>query len=80
VVDYQEMLSKVNYEDYDAEGTGRQIVLAKPVLKVGRVVEESQVSDRTLLALGAVSTAALVAGFLMRNTRYLERLGEFRVR
>ena len=74
VVDYQEQLSKVEYDDYEAEGTGVDIVRQKPELKVGRVKEETLVSDRTLMALGALSTAALVGGWLMRNSRYLSAI------
>ena len=71
VVDYQHQLSKVEYDDYEAEGSGASLVREKPGLKVGRVKEESTVSDRALMALGALSTAALVGGWLMRNSRYL---------
>lgn len=74
VVEYQEMLSKVNYIDYEADGSGKTIVQEKPERNVGRVREESQVSDRTLMALGVLSTAALVGGFLMRNSRYLSSI------
>ncbi|KAK6390324.1 hypothetical protein LTR65_005699 [Meristemomyces frigidus] len=74
VVEYQELMAHVRYGDYEAEGSGKGIVLEKPTYKVGRVVEESQVSDKTLVALGVLSTAALVGGFLMRNSRYLSGL------
>ncbi|KAK5153913.1 hypothetical protein LTS14_007133 [Recurvomyces mirabilis] len=71
VVEYQEILSKVDYEDYIAEGSGKTIVERQKSLKIGRVVEETQMSDRTLLALGLVSTAAVVGGFLLRNSKHL---------
>ncbi len=71
VIDYQEQLADVNYEDFEVEGSGAEIVRKKKVQHVGRVKEETSVSDRTLLVLGAVSTAAVVGGFLMRNSRYL---------
>ena len=74
VIDYQNQLSKVKFDDYDAEGSGRSIVRDKPESNVGRVREESYVSDKTLMALGALSTAALVGGWLMRNSKYLSKI------
>jgi len=77
VVEFQKMLSDVHYDDFIAEGSGRDLVKDKPVHTVGRVHEETQVSDRMLVVMGVLSTAALVGGFLMRNSRYL---GGLRVR
>lgn len=74
VVEYQEMLSKVNYDDYEAAGSGRKIVQAKRTHSVGRVHEETVVSNTALMALGVVSTAAVLGGFLMRNSKYLNQL------
>ncbi|KAK0298624.1 hypothetical protein LTR54_008477 [Friedmanniomyces endolithicus] len=74
VVEYQQMLSRVDYDDYDAEGSGAAIVREKRSHTVGRVVEESQVSDTTLMVMGLLSTAAVVGGFLFRNPRYLSGL------
>ncbi|KAK0931594.1 hypothetical protein LTR29_016319 [Friedmanniomyces endolithicus] len=74
VVEYQQMLSKVDYEDYDTEGSGAAIVREKRSHTVGRVVEESQVSDTTFVVMGLLSTAAVVGGFLFRNPRYLRGL------
>lgn len=71
VVDYQKILENLNYEDYEAEGSGVEIVKRRGGVKVGRVKEESSMSDKTLLALGAISTAALVGGWVLRNLRYL---------
>ena len=71
VVEYQEILSKVDYNDYIAEGKGKGILERQKSLKLGRVVEETQVGDKTLLALGLVSTAAVVGGFLLRNSKHL---------
>jgi hypothetical protein len=74
VVEYQEQLSKVDFEDYEVEGSGAEIVKKKPVLKVGRVIEETQVSDKMIAALGVLSMGAVAAGFLMRNSKYLSAL------
>lgn len=69
VIDYQNMLSTVDYENFEAEGSGTEIARRRKQLKIGRVKEESSVSDRTILTtLGLVSTAAVVGGFLWRNS------------
>ncbi len=52
-----------------ADGVGED----KPVLNIGRVQEESSVSDRTLMLLGAVSTAGRWMGD--EELRYLGSLG-----
>jgi len=46
-------------------------VRKKPVLKVGRVHEETLVSDKTIAALSVLSVAAVAGGWLLRNSRYL---------
>lgn len=74
VVNYQQMLADVNYDDYDVEGSGAKIVMDKPKLHLGRVKEESSVSDRTLMLLGGLSTAAIVGGWVMRNSQYVQRI------
>lgn len=75
VVEYQEMLSKVDFGDYVVEGSGKEVVGREPVKNVGRVQEESSVSDRTLLlVLGAVSTAAVVGGWVARSSGVLGRV------
>lgn len=68
------MLSDVNYDDYDAEGSGVQVVRDMPKLHLGRVKEETSVSDRTLMLLGGLSTAAMLGGWLMRNSQYVQRI------
>ncbi|KAK5108774.1 hypothetical protein LTR62_007834 [Meristemomyces frigidus] len=80
VVEYQQILSKVDYDDYIAEGSGKSLVEEKATFHVGRVVEETQVSDQTILALGLLSTAAIVGGFLFRHSKYLPSLGSMRIR
>lgn len=74
VIEYQEMLSKVHFDDYVVEGSASESVQAKKVANVGRVVEETQVSDRTLAVVGVLSTAALVGGWVLRNSRYLSSI------
>ena len=73
VVDYQKNLSQVEYDNYDASGSGVSLVKAQPTLNIGRVQEETAVSDKTLWTIGVVSTAAMLGGFALRNYKYLER-------
>jgi len=58
-IDYQVELSKVNWQDYVAEGTDKCRLAGKAATKLGRVHEESLLSDRSLLvgAIGALSVA-----------------------
>lgn len=74
VIEYQNRLSSVEYGDYEAEGSGKTIAQKRQRQKIGRVVEETQFSDKALLTMGLLSTVALVGGFLFRNTRYLNAL------
>lgn len=74
VVEYQKMVETLDFDEFEAEGTGKEIVQRKKKQHVGRVREETLVSDRTLTLMGAVSTAALLGGWLMRNSRYLEKI------
>lgn len=71
VVDYQHLVENVNFSDFDASGSGKNLVDEKKSVNVGRVKEESSVSDSTLMVMGAVSTAALVGGWLLRNSKHL---------
>ncbi|PSN73906.1 flavin-binding monooxygenase-like protein [Corynespora cassiicola Philippines] len=87
VVEYQELLSKVDWEDYEVvgeeekqeEGTARKraskVVFGggKKETRIGRVREESAVSNATLL-LGAVSFAAVGAAWVFKGSR-IKRFG-----
>jgi hypothetical protein len=65
------MLAKVDFEDYEVEGSDVEVVKAKPVVELGRVHEETMVSDRAIAAMGVLSVGAVAAGFLLRNSKYL---------
>jgi hypothetical protein len=52
VIEYQKMLAKVDFEDYEVEGSDVEVVKAKPVVELGRVHEETMVSDRAIAAMG----------------------------
>ncbi|EPS32266.1 hypothetical protein PDE_07226 [Penicillium oxalicum 114-2] len=66
VVDYQKNLSKVLWDDYIVQGSGEYLVKSKKSSHVGRVREESYVSDTTLYA-GAASLLAIGGYFAVRT-------------
>lgn len=75
VVEYQKQLECVDFGDYEVEGTGVDVVRGGgEVRKVGRVREETVVSDKWMAALGVLSVGAVAAGWAMRNSRGL-RIG-----
>lgn len=74
VVEYQKMLAKVDFDDYEVEGSGVEVVREKPVVELGRVREETLVSDKVIAAMGVLSVGAVAAGFVLRNSRYLSGL------
>lgn len=74
VIEYQDQLSKVDFDDYDVEGSGVEIVRKRPFVRLGRVHEETFYSNNFLAAVSVVSVAAVAAGWALRNTRYLNGL------
>ncbi|QIX00643.1 hypothetical protein AMS68_006160 [Peltaster fructicola] len=66
VVEYQKLLSKVDFTDYYTEGDV-DTVQSNSQVYLGRVVEETQVSNTTL-GLGLLSAAAIGAGWLLRRS------------
>lgn len=73
VIEYQKKLSQVDWDDYEIEGSGSAILSGKKETRVGRVVEESRVSDATLM-LAAASVALAAAGWLARNSKFMSSL------
>lgn len=68
VVEYQEMLAKVDWADFEALGKGSGVVFRQKETKLGRVVEETRVSNMTL-ALSAAGVLAVAGGILLRGRR-----------
>lgn len=67
VVDYQKILSSVNWNDFDVSGRGADRLQSEGVVtKLGRVVEESLVSYQTM-GLTALSIAAVGAAVALRG-------------
>ena len=68
VVQFQKMLSNVDWSDFDLAGSGAEGLQDEGrVTKIGRVVEESTVSYRTM-GLTAASLAAVGVGVMLRAT------------
>ena len=60
VVEYQKLVETVQWDDFEIEGDGEDVLKGRKESKIGRVREESLVGDRTLSLLGAVSVGAVV--------------------
>lgn len=67
VVDYQKNLSKVQWEDYIAKGSGSDLVKDKKATQLGRVHEEPYFSNTSLL-VGAAGVLAL-GGYLITRAK-----------
>jgi len=65
VLEYQDRVSVVNWNDYQLSGTAAQQVGSKDKSYVGRVVEETSTS--LLPVLGVTSIAAIAATYLVRS-------------
>ena len=70
VIDYQFDMSKVNWDDYRISGTASTALRSKKPANVGRVREESRLSNGSLL-LGAASFVAVAAGYFMGGPKLL---------
>ncbi|KIV98102.1 hypothetical protein PV10_01788 [Exophiala mesophila] len=67
VINYQKILEKVDWSDFNVSGTGAEKFSNGRTTKIGRVVEESIISYGTM-AWTAASIAAVGAGVLLRNS------------
>jgi hypothetical protein len=71
VVEYQEVLSRVDWEDFEVAGAGQRaskVVFGsgKQETKIGRVREETLVSN-SMLVLGGLSAVAAGAAWIWRS-------------
>lgn len=67
VVEYQKMLSKVDWSDYDLSGNGAEGLGEGMTTKIGRVVEETTVSYRTM-GITVASMLAVAGAVALRNS------------
>jgi hypothetical protein len=65
VVEYQERVSVIDWDDYELSGTAAQQVGVKQKSRIGRVIEETSTS--LLPVLGMTSMAAIAATYLVRS-------------
>ncbi|KAK9417249.1 putative FAD-binding monooxygenase [Seiridium unicorne] len=78
VKEYQQRLERVDYGDYTADGSGQIVLRKKSSHNVGRVVEEAGALEKLSFGtLAALSTTAVVGGYLMRS---LVQSGTLRIR
>lgn len=70
VVDYQTELSKVQWQDYVAEGTGKDGIVGKAATKVHHVNEKTVLSNTSLL-VGASSLLAATGYLAVAYSRRL---------
>ncbi|KAJ5561938.1 hypothetical protein N7535_003600 [Penicillium sp. DV-2018c] len=70
VVDYQRELSKVQWQDYISEGSGRDRVVGKATTKVSHVNEETLLTDKSLVV--GVVTVLAAAGYLVARSKRLK--------
>ncbi len=70
VIEYQKMLSVVNWDDYDLSGNGAEGLKSQRP-KLGRVVEETWVSYTTM-GFTAASVLAVAAGVALKAPRLLK--------
>ncbi|KAJ5859371.1 hypothetical protein N7534_004648 [Penicillium rubens] len=68
VIDYQRELSKVQWQDYIAEGTGKDRVMDKAATKVSHAQEEILLSNSSLL-VGAIGILSATGYFVARSRR-----------
>jgi hypothetical protein len=67
VIPYQKRTSSIDWDDYDAIGTGANDLKAEGHTRWARVVEETQVSNAVILAALTTGAAAALAGTLYRG-------------
>ncbi|PKX99641.1 flavin-containing monooxygenase [Aspergillus novofumigatus IBT 16806] len=66
VVDYQNELSSVRWDDYIAEGSGKALITKKKETHIGRVKEETLISNTSLL-WGAASVVVALGGYYLKG-------------
>lgn len=65
-VDYQKTMSSLDWNEFDAEGTAAEALRARPVAKIGRVVEETQVGKTLAVTLVVGMAGLAVGGYMSR--------------
>lgn len=69
MVEYQQRVSQIDWDDYVIEGTGKAMLGEGEKTKIGRVVEESSLATSLLPVLGVVSMVSVGAMWVARGFR-----------
>lgn len=68
VVEYQDLLSRVEWGDYELQGSGEAVLEGRKQDRIGRVREETVVSNTVLAAgLSVLSVGLVAAGWMARG-------------
>lgn len=70
VVEYQGELSQIQWEHYIADGSGKDLVANRSPTKLGRVREESFLSNKSLL-VGTFGALAIIGSYLVARPKSL---------
>lgn len=73
VVEYQQRVSQIDWDDYVIEGTGKAMLEEGEKTKIGRVVEESSLATSLLPVLGVVSMVGAAAMWISRSRGFRMR-------
>lgn len=65
VLEFQKLMERVDYGDYDAEGSFTHIVRERPLRMVGRVVEEGGILEKLSFTKAAVLSLGMIIGGLL---------------
>lgn len=68
VIPYQKRTCELNWGDYDVKGEGREECVSNGKEKWGLIVEETQVSNGTIVGGLITAAAAVVAGTIYRKS------------
>lgn len=68
VIPYQKRTSSINWDEFEISGTGAVDVDTSGKTSWSRVIEETQVSDKVLLAALVTAAGAVAAGVLSRGS------------
>ena len=69
VIEYQDELSQVQWEDYLAQGSGKELLAEKNSTHIGRVREETFFSNASLI--GALGAVAIAGGYFLTRPKLL---------
>lgn len=78
-VEYMDMLAKLDWNDYEVDGSGNYVLAGKKITNIERVVEETRVSDTAIALLTVASVAVVGASWFAKNSKYLQYVSGLRL-